>query len=87
MTQRSIPCGVLGLFALVSAVGCGHLEAGAARAPRMQGSGEFRAGAATVDVTPPALLGTWGHGPGAAQSRGHRGRLRCGVVYLEDARG
>lgn len=53
----------------------------------MQGSGEFRAGAATVDVTPPALLGTWGHGPGAPQSRGHRGRLRCRVVYLEDARG
>lgn len=61
------------------------------RAPRPAATGaphgRFRAGVAVADVTPPAGLGTFGHGPEARRAIGHRGRLRCRVIYLEDAAG
>lgn len=74
--------GVLGCL-----VGCGLQVPVVVSPAPPAGSGMLRAGAAEVDLTPPAGLGTWGHGPDARPSRGHRGRLRCRVIYLEDARG
>lgn len=87
-TCMSIVVRALVLVALVaSALGCGvpihAVPSQLAPNPR----GVLLAGASEVDVTPPPGLGTWGHGPDARPSRGHRGRLRCRVVYLEDAPG
>ncbi|MCA9534636.1 MAG: neutral/alkaline non-lysosomal ceramidase N-terminal domain-containing protein [Myxococcales bacterium] len=51
------------------------------------GTGTLRAAAAVADVTPAPGLGLFGHGPESRRARGHRGRLRCRVLLLEDAAG
>ncbi|MFW5925086.1 MAG: hypothetical protein ACOCV4_02910 [Myxococcota bacterium] len=45
--------------------------------------GPMRGGAATVDVTPPAGLALFGHGPDGRMAAGHRGRLRCRALVLD----
>lgn len=46
-------------------------------------AGDWTAGASRVDVTPPPTLDTFGHGPNARTSRGHRGRLTCTSIVFE----
>lgn len=50
-------------------------------------TGVLRAAAARVDVTPPPGLGLFGHGPESRRAEGHRGRLHCRALVLEDASG
>ena len=50
-------------------------------------TGTLRAAAARVDVTPPPGLGLFGHGPESRRAEGHRGRLHCRALVLEDASG
>lgn len=91
--ERPSSCGsVVGrrllLFTLVGeTLGCATLHVPIVQSAERAGSGTFRAGATEVDVTPPAGMATWGHGPDALPSRGHRGRLRCRIIYVEDPRG
>lgn len=51
------------------------------------GQAVLQAGVAEVDITPPAGLSLFGHGPDGRISRGHRGRLRCRSLFAIDARG
>ncbi|MFW6049915.1 MAG: neutral/alkaline non-lysosomal ceramidase N-terminal domain-containing protein [Myxococcota bacterium] len=46
-------------------------------------AGPMRGGAAAADITPPAGLALFGHGPEARMAAGHRGRLRCRALVLE----
>jgi neutral ceramidase len=46
---------------------------------------QFMAAVRRVDVTPPALLGLFGHGPEGRVAVGTLGHLRCRVFYLSSA--
>ncbi|MCA9575477.1 MAG: neutral/alkaline non-lysosomal ceramidase N-terminal domain-containing protein [Sandaracinaceae bacterium] len=89
-TKRAFVAGVF-VTVVASCLGGGCAPTLVLGAPRTTstrtGTGGLRAAAATVDVTPPPGLGLFGHGPEARRARGHRGRLRCRALVLEDAQG
>jgi neutral ceramidase len=55
--------------------------------PIGQGTGWLRAGAASVDITPPPGVGLGGSGPEGPRSTGYRTRLFAHALLLEDATG
>ncbi|MDF1565132.1 MAG: neutral/alkaline non-lysosomal ceramidase N-terminal domain-containing protein [Deltaproteobacteria bacterium] len=76
------------LGALLLVGGCGPKRIPVALSIPPSGSGTHTlAGAAKIDITPPLGGSLFGHGPNSPRARGHRGRLHCRAVYLEDLRG
>lgn len=77
---------VLAALSAFAVLGCAApLSSGRVASKPPNGSGRLRAGASVVDITPPAGLSLFGHGPEGRVSLGHRGRLRCRTLFVSDA--
>jgi neutral ceramidase len=76
------------VLALLLASGCAAAVSGTVPARgAFEPTGDFRAGAATVDITPVPGMPTGGHSVEGRIARGYWTRLRARAIHLEDAGG